>query len=368
MNQNILRNIGTWESPNLAIDLPRYPSNTTYMFDQTLTTIKVSEDTMVSERIQDMRKAAEVHRQARKIAQNIIKPGIKLIDICETIENKIVDLFQENNLHTGIGFPVGVSVNNIAAHDGTNPQDIRILKKNDVCKIDFGSHVNGNIIDSAFTVAFEPKYDNLLNASKEGTWTGIKMCGPDVLISEISKEIEEVIESYEVTLNGKTIPVKSVINLGGHTIEPYKIHAGKLVLSSPKLIHDNTIRMKEGECYAIETFASTGSGKVKNDMSLPINNYMLSDKTDISELKLNISQKIYYYLRRTRSTLPFCTRWLFKEFGNKYKIGLNELWKNGLVKPYAALSDIPKSYVSQLEHTIYLHEYGKEVLSYGDDY
>ncbi len=36
--------------------------------------------------IQDLRKAAECHRQVRKYAQSIIRPGVKLIDICEKIE------------------------------------------------------------------------------------------------------------------------------------------------------------------------------------------------------------------------------------------------------------------------------------------
>ena len=36
-------------------------------------------------------------------------------------------------------------------------------------------------------------------------------------------------ESYEIELNGKTYPIKSVKNLNGHSIEPYKIHAGKSV-------------------------------------------------------------------------------------------------------------------------------------------
>ena len=36
-------------------------------------------------------------------------------------------------------------------------------------------------------------------------------------------------ESYEVEIKGRTLPVKTVKNLNGHSIEPYKIHAGKTV-------------------------------------------------------------------------------------------------------------------------------------------
>ena len=37
---------------------------------------------------------------------------------------------------------------------------------------DFGTQINGRIIDSAFTVAFHPRYDPLLTAVREATNTG----------------------------------------------------------------------------------------------------------------------------------------------------------------------------------------------------
>ena len=39
----------------------------------------------------------------------------------------------------------------------------------------FYSLFSGRIIDSAFTVSFNPKYDNLLAAVKDATNTGIKV-------------------------------------------------------------------------------------------------------------------------------------------------------------------------------------------------
>jgi methionyl aminopeptidase len=45
-----------------------------------------------------VRQAAEVHRQVRHYAQSIIKPGIKLVDMCEQIEEMNRRLVQENGL------------------------------------------------------------------------------------------------------------------------------------------------------------------------------------------------------------------------------------------------------------------------------
>jgi methionyl aminopeptidase len=202
-----------------------------------------------------LRKAAECHRQVRKYAQSIIRPGKRLIDICDQIENMNRFLINATGLETGIGFPTGCSINNVAAHYTPNPGDFKVLEKGDVCKIDFGTHVNGLIIDCAFTVAFDPQFDDLLLAVQDATDTGLKEAGIDVRLGDIGAAIQEVMESYEVVINGKTYPVKSVKNLCGHTIEPYKIHAGKSVPIVKRV--DNT-KMEEGELYAIETFGSTG--------------------------------------------------------------------------------------------------------------
>lgn len=40
---------------------------------------------------------------------------------------------------------------------------------------DFGTQINGHIVDCAFTVAFNPKFDPLLNAVKAATNTGMSL-------------------------------------------------------------------------------------------------------------------------------------------------------------------------------------------------
>ena len=85
------------------------------------------------------------------------------------------------------------------------------------------------MIDCAFTVAFNPTYDNLLMAVKDATNTGIQEAGIDARLSEIGARIQQTMESYEVEIKRRTFPVKTVKNLNGHSIEQYKLHAGKTV-------------------------------------------------------------------------------------------------------------------------------------------
>ena len=151
-----------------------------------------------------LRKAAEAYRQTRKYAQKIIKPGMKIMDICNEIEAANRRLIEANGLEAGIAFPTGASLNHCAAHWTPNIGDETVLKYDDVMKIDFGSHVRGWMTDCAFTVSHNPEYDNLIQAVKEATETGIRVAGIDARLGEIGEAIQETMESYECEIKGKT--------------------------------------------------------------------------------------------------------------------------------------------------------------------
>lgn len=137
---------------------------------------------MDDEFLNDYRKAAEVHRQIRQYAQTIAKPGISMSQLAQEIEDGIRALTDHQGLETGdalkagLGFPTGLCLNNIAAHwtPNSGAKEV-ILQYDDVLKVDFGVHVNGRIVDSAFTLAFNPVYDNLLTAVKAATNIGLRV-------------------------------------------------------------------------------------------------------------------------------------------------------------------------------------------------
>jgi methionyl aminopeptidase len=205
----------------------------------------------------EVRQCAEVHREVRQYIDGWVKPGMKLIDVCETLEDSVRRLIEERGLEAGIAFPTGCSQNHIAAHWTPNGGDQTVIDVNDVIKFDFGTQINGRIIDCAFTKTFVDKYDPLLDAVREATECGIRESGIDVRLCDIGEAIEEVMESHVVEIDGKEYDVKCCRNLNGHSIAPYQIHAGKSV---PIVRGGETSKMEEGEFYAIETFGSTGKG------------------------------------------------------------------------------------------------------------
>lgn len=132
--------------------------------------------------LDDYRKAAEVHRQVRGWVQDSVRPGQALTDIAVGIEDGVRALLDNTGLEagqgfeSGMGFPTGLALNNCVAHYTPNPGQKEIfLQESDVMKVDFGVHINGWIVDSAFTMSFDPTHDNLLAAVKDATNTGIKV-------------------------------------------------------------------------------------------------------------------------------------------------------------------------------------------------
>lgn len=58
--------------------------------------------------------------------------------------------------------------------------------------------------------------------------------------------------------------MKPIENLSGHSINKYQIHGGKSVML---VKNDDNTKMEEGEYFAIETFGSTGRGRIVESVS-----------------------------------------------------------------------------------------------------
>ncbi|MEW5319751.1 MAG: hypothetical protein WDW38_010883 [Sanguina aurantia] len=290
--------------------------------------------------LNEVRQAAEVHRQVRSYIHTIAKPGIKLSDMCETLESSVRSLIEERGLAAGIAFPTGCSLNHVAAHYTPNGGDSTVLTYDDVMK-----------------------FDPLVEAVREATNTGVREAGIDVRLCDIGAAVQEVMESHEVEIDGKTHQVKCVRNLNGHSIGPYQIHAGKSV---PIVKGGEATRMEEGEFFAIETFGSTGKGYVRED--LETSHYMKNFNVGHVPLRLPRSKALLATIDKNFGTLAFCRRFLDRIGEEKYLMALKNLCDTGVVDAYPPLCDNKGCHVAQFEHTIYLHPTRKEVLSRGDDY
>lgn len=292
-----------------------------------------------------LKKAGKIHIEVEKYLRKDVltdETPIKLYDLAEKIENKI------RELGAYPAFPTGLSINNCAAHDTPFSEESDILGPNDLIKIDYGVHIDGNIIDGAFSFSFSDKFDKLIEASKEATMEAIKMSKPGALLSDIGANTEKVIESHGF---------KSIRDLCGHQIGVYRIHSGKVVpnIKFPQYREC----MKEGEVYAIETFPTTGSGHLTDDMK-NCSHYMVN-YADPNVLKKGKKIPLCKTINNDYGTLAFCKRWLNEQ--DNVNLDLKKLCDKKVVIAYPPRYDTPGSYVSQTEKTIYITKNGCEILN-----
>lgn len=290
---------------------------------------------MEEEEIKKLLEAGRIARIVREEASVKAKPGMKLLELAEFIENRIIELGGQP------AFPVNLSINDIAAHYTPVIDDEKIIPDNAVLKIDIGVHVDGYIADTATTITFNPALEGLVESTYKALEKALEIIRPGIRVNEIGKVIEETIRS---------MGYKVIKNLSGHSIDRYLIHSGKSIPNYYEVF--NRIKLEEG-VYAIEPFATTGEGYVKNGNIITIYSLRKIPKK-LPQSMMKIVNKIW----RERKTLPFCERWYKILYDNVETLRniLHMLRKKNIVVEYPILVEKGKGMVSQHEHTIVINK------------
>ncbi len=283
---------------------------------------------MEKEVLKSYKEAGRIAATALKYGTSLIRPGVKLVEVCDAVEDKI------RELGGGIAFPAQTSRNEIAAHYCPEEDDESVFEEGDVVKLDCGATYDGFVADNAASVDLG-NHKDLLMASRDALDSALKLVAPGVRISELGRAIQEAIESYGYS------PVR---NLSGHGIGRFIIHQAPAI---PNFNNGNMDVLEEGQAIAIEPFASDGAGLIQ-ESGIPTVFMHVARKPVRSQFARQILKRIESY-----QGLPFTTRWLTREFGiGKVKLGLRELLNVGIVKGFPALPDIQKGFVSQAEHSV----------------
>lgn len=287
--------------------------------------------------IEDYRKAGKISVEAKEHARQIIKHGMSLLDIAEKIEKKIKELGGE------LAFPVNLSINEVAAHYTPGSDDES--EAGGLLKVDIGVHVGGAIADTAFSIDLtkDKEYKKLIESSEKAVEKALEIIKKNITLSEIGSAIQD-----EITKEGFS-PIR---NLSGHKLDIYSVHAG---LTVPSYKNNNPTRLEEG-AYAIEPFSTTGQGIVYDGGRSGI--YRLEKEGSVRD---TTARKMLNYIKDNYSTLPFCERWLTKEFGTRTRIALLFLEKAGIIHHYPQLIEKSHAPVSQAEHTVLIYENKVEV-------
>ena len=228
-----------------------------------------------------------------KKIMEMVRSNINSMNTNKELYNFVNNYLTEHSINKA--FPIGISINEIIAHDSYHKDNKIKFNDGDLIKVDIGMEEDGNIIDSARTFIYTPPTSP--NADKEdGDIKAVETC------RVIVKNVETFIRN-EYTTN-KKINIQKISNeiynnitgngyhaldfLGGHTIEYGKVHGKKLILNKPlthlpeqckSFINPND-ELVEGEMFAIEVFIpnkKTNGYMIQNDKLL-ITHYELNDE------------------------------------------------------------------------------------------
>lgn len=277
-------------------------------------------------------KAGEIAKQVKEFARLIVKPNMKLLEIAEKIEDKIIQLGAKP------AFPTNLSINEIAAHYTPSYSDE--TKASGLLKIDIGVQIDGEIADTAFSLDLEDSKENkkLIEASEKALKNAIQKIKIGISLGEIGKIIQDSIESEGFS---------PIINLSGHEMKEYELHAGLMI---PNIDNKMPEKIKKG-LYAIEPFATIGSGRVIEGK--PSGIYLLEDDKNVRNME---ARKILDFIIEEYKTLPFCSRWIVKKFGTKSLFALKQLEENGNIHQYHQLVEVSHKKVSQAENTVLIED------------
>jgi methionyl aminopeptidase len=264
--------------------------------------------------------AGSIASRVKDELRNIVRPGIRIRDLAEAVERKIFEYGGSP------AFPVNISIDSIAAHYTPTPFDNSVLPESGLVKIDFGVHIDGFIVDTAYTIDLDDSYRILVEASQEALDRALSIIRPGVPLRDVGKVVQQVARKFDV---------KPIRNLSGHRIDRYNLHAGESVPNYNDLL--TPWRFKDNSIYAVDPFITTGAGMVSEGKEVTI--YALKSGK-LKGLRGDEVSLVRYIIKEYK-TLPFCSRWLSDRFRNADEI-VKGLYSRKVFRGYPVLVEVKR--------------------------
>lgn len=303
-------------------------------------------------------KAGKIASKIRNKAIKKVKAGMKVIDVINYVENEII------KSNAGLAFPCNISINQISSHYTSPLVDNTVLCNGDIVKIDLGVEVDGYIADTAETtiitgdnaeltgnmdmpgrlddgnpmvthdeieerrkliIATNAALENVTSIIRDGT-----------TLDDIGSVVEDTITSYGF---------KPIRDLTGHELSRYRLHTG---LQIPSYSNNDNYQLKEGDCIAVEPFATDGVGLTCNLPQEHIYTYFQDRPFRQQE-----SQELLKFIQEKHSHLPFAKRHLLNKYtSEELENAIKPLITSMAIYPYKVLREQQNGMTSQTEHTI----------------
>ncbi len=296
--------------------------------------------------IEDWRLVGEIVHKILRSYSTRIKPGMKLLDICERVEQEI------RRYGARPAFPTNIGINSVAAHYTAAPLDNHIVPNNAVVKLDIGAITqSGAIADASITIRIggNKLIDDAIKKAKEVLDEAISFVRAGIRVGEIGGIIWRAAHRKGLGI---------LVDLTGHSIERWTLHGGITIPNVPKRF---TPRLKENMIIAIEPFFI-----ISDEDSITVPDHSAVNIYSVVKTGRNpILKKLYNRFR----SLPFSLRWIrprdgdIRGFVRRMHNFLLEKSYEGYVRVYPTLVEQKKRWVIQFEHTVLVKTNSAEVLT-----
>lgn len=287
------------------------------------------------------RRAGKIASGCREWARANIRPGVRVRWILESIEEQIRAQGAQP------GFPAQSSRNHVAAHYCSSPEDELVYEEGDCVKVDIGVHVDGYVADTATTVDLsdDGRWAGLIGASRDALAAAISAVGPGVPVGEVGGAVERTITAAGFQ------PVR---NLTGHGLARWKVHTAPQI---PNYAERGGGRFEVGMVFAIEPFASTGRGYIKERGRSEV--FMMVRPPQRAK---GLDRGVLKAIEAWRG-LPIARRYFRDLETPLVEDTLSRLSRQGSLMRYPPLVEEEGVMVAQTEHSIFLGPEGPEILT-----
>ena len=295
------------------------------------------------EELEKFRLSGRILRETREEMKTQVHENMLIIEVCEKVEGLIRAKGGKP------AFPCNVSINEVAAHYTSPPNDTLTIPEGSTVKVDLGVQVDGYVTDTAFTTSFNPEGRSMANTAEQALKTAIENIHGGMTLGKIGGLIETTI---------KNRGFKPISNLTGHSVGRYLIHAGT---SIPNVAQVSLTKVKTGEVYAIEPFVTLPDAVGRVDDSPQTTIYRLLKAKSV---KNEYAKRLLKYIEANFRTLPFAERWLNGVVPKEqYHAAFKELLASKAIMGYPVFVEVSKKPVAQAEHTVLIKDDGCEVLT-----
>src|SRR3990170_8786500 len=284
------------------------------------------------EALEKFRLSGKILRETREEMKLFVRENMLIVQVCEKAEN----LMREKGGKPA--FPCNVSINEVAAHYTSPPNDERRIPEKAIVKVDIGVHVDGYVTDTAFTACFSQECKSMADAAEHALKTAIDNIHPEMATSKIGGIIENDI---------KNRGFKPISNLTGHSVGRFLIHAGT---SIPNVSQLSLTKIKAGEVYAIEPFVTVpdAAGRVEDGSEKTIFRFVKP-----KPLRSAYAKQLSKFIEANFKTLPFAERWLKGAVPKeKQSEAFSDMLTSKTLMAYPVFVEASSNPVTQAEHTV----------------